>query len=156
VVLRRCVILKKEEIMEAIGLSTWKGTWKQGFGTISTKSEIVKDEPYTFASRFEGAAGASPEEFLAAAHAGCFNQALANNFGMIGMEAESIATSVTIAFGHDVGGTPAINSSHITVTAKAPGITADQFAHCAERARSNCTISKLVKCEITMTATLIL
>jgi len=52
--------------MDAIGLSTWKGTWKQGEGTISTNSQTLRDASYTFASRFEGKPGASPEELLAA------------------------------------------------------------------------------------------
>jgi len=140
--------------MQATGFSAWKGTWKQGTGTISTKSDTLRAATYTFASRFEGGPGASPEELLAAAHAGCFNQALANNFGMIGLEADSISTSATVEFGHDVGGSPAINAVHIEVVAKAPGITEDQFMHCAERSRTLCTISKLIKCEITMSATL--
>jgi organic hydroperoxide reductase OsmC/OhrA len=40
---------------------------------------------------FQRSPGASPEELLAAAHAGCFNQALANNCGMISLKAESIS-----------------------------------------------------------------
>lgn len=141
--------------MKATAYSFWKGSWKQGSGSISTDSKTIKDEAFTFASRFEGAPGACPEELLAAAHAGCFNQALANNFGMIGKEADSIETSVAIEFGHDVGGHPAINSSHITVTAKAPGVTKEEFDHCAERARSNCTVSKALKCNIILSAKLV-
>jgi lipoyl-dependent peroxiredoxin len=141
--------------MKAVGYSTWQGSWKQGDGTISTQSKILEHVPYTFSSRFEGAAGASPEELLGAAHAGCFNQALANNFGMIDLEAKSISTSVTIEFGHLMDGHPAINSAHITIEAKVPDVTEEQFQHCAERARTNCTISRLLKCEITMDATLL-
>jgi len=141
--------------MKATSFSTWKGSWKQGEGDISTSSSTLQNEPFTFASRFEGALGACPEELLAAAHAGCFNQALANNFGMIGKEAESIETSVTIDFGHDVAGHPAINGSHIVVKAKAPGVTQEEFNRCADRSRTNCTIAKVLKCEITMDATLL-
>jgi lipoyl-dependent peroxiredoxin len=141
--------------MKAVGYSTWQGSWKQGDGTISTQSKILEHVPYTFSSRFEGAAGASPEELLGAAHAGCFNQALANNFGMIDLEAKSISTSVTIEFGHLMDGHPAINSAHITVEAKASNASEEQFQRCAERARTNCTISRLLKCEITMDATLL-
>jgi osmotically inducible protein OsmC len=75
-------------IMKATGLSTWQGTCETGFGTISTTSDTFKAKPYSFSSRFNGTSGASPEELLAAAQAGYFNQALANNFGMIGLEAE--------------------------------------------------------------------
>jgi len=50
--------------MLATGLSTWKGTWKEGNGTISTTTDTFKHQPYLFSSRFEGTIGASPEELL--------------------------------------------------------------------------------------------
>lgn len=141
-------------VMKATGYSTWLGTWKEGSGTISTASDTIKNQPYSFSSRFEGASGASPEELLAAAHAGCFNQAIANNFGMIELEAASVETSVVIQFGYGEDGHPAIKHSHITVKAVVPGATRAQFDYCAERARSNCTISKILKCDITLSAAL--
>jgi osmotically inducible protein OsmC len=141
--------------MKATGCSTWTGSWKGGNGTLSTKTGLFKNAPYSYASRFEGASGASPEELLGAAHAGCFNQALANNIGMIDLEAESIETSVAIDLGTGDDGHPAIKSAHITVNAKVPGASADQFQHCADRARTNCTISKIMKFEITMVAKLL-
>lgn len=140
--------------MLATGFATWEGTWKEGHGQLSTKTETVRSADYSFASRFEGAAGASPEELLAAGHAGCFNQALANNFGMIGLEATSIKTSVEIDLGYGEDSHPAIKGSRITTEAIVPGITQEQFEHCAERSRANCTFSKIMKCEITLVATL--
>ncbi len=62
--------------MKAEAYSNWTGTWKEGSGSISTKSPTVKQQQFSYASRFHGAPGGSPEELLAAAHAGCFNQAL--------------------------------------------------------------------------------
>lgn len=141
--------------MKATAFSTWKGTWKEGQGTLSTETPLFKDAFYSFSSRFEGTPGASPEELLGAAHAGCFNQAIANNFGMNQLVAEHIDTTVTIEFGYGEDGHPAIKSSHITVSAKVPTATLDQFTHCAERARTNCTLSKILKCEVTMEATLL-
>jgi osmotically inducible protein OsmC len=141
--------------MNATGLSTWTGTWKEGRGTISTQGETLKSVPYSFASRFEGAPGASPEELLAAAHAGCFNQALVNNFGMIGLVADSVETSVAVEMGQDEENTPAITRLFVTVSAKVPGITDAQFEHCAERARTRCSIAKALKCEIGMSASLV-
>lgn len=140
--------------MLATGSASWKGTWKEGSGQIATKTGSVNDATYSFSSRFEGTPGASPEELVAAGHAGCFDQALANNFGMIGLEAASIETSVSIDFGIE-DGHPTIRGIHIEVKASAPGISREQFDHCAERARTNCTISKLLKIDPTMTATLI-
>jgi osmotically inducible protein OsmC len=138
----------------AIGSSAWQGTWKEGKGTIAVKSESFPPIPYTYKSRFEDAKGGNPEELLAAAHAGCFNQALANNFGMIGLEATSIETSVK-ADVQFVEGRPTILGIHIETSAKVPGITREQFAGCAERSRTNCSVSKALKCEITLDAKLV-
>lgn len=140
--------------MKATGYSTWQGSWKQGQGTVSTLSDTLKDKPYSFSSRFEGTPGASPEELLATAHAGCFNQALANNFGMIGFEAESIRTSVVVELGYGDNGHPAIKSSFVTTEASVPGITKERFDYCAERARTSCTISLILKIDLGMSATL--
>ena len=141
--------------MHATGNATWTGSWKHGHGTISTEGKTVQEVEYSYASRFEGAAGASPEELLCAAHAGCFNQALANNFGMIDFEAAAIHTSITVEFGTGEDGHPEIFDFKIVVEATVPGISEEQFQYCAERARANCTISKIIKCPIMMTATLL-
>ena len=139
--------------MNATAYATWRGTWKEGAGTISTESNTLQDVPCTFASRFEGAPGASPEELVAAAHAGCFNQALVNNFGMINLKAEGVETSVTVEMGKDQDGHPAITSLSVTTQAKVPDITKEQFDRCAERARTRCSIAKVLNCEIRLTAT---
>lgn len=141
--------------MKAIGLSTWKGTWKEGSGTLSTTSETFKDKVYTFSSRFEGTPGGSPEELLATALAGCYNQALANNFGMIALEAESIDTKVAVELGYGANGFPAILGVTLETNAKAPGISKERFDYCAERARTHCTLAVLIKLEISMTANLL-
>jgi osmotically inducible protein OsmC len=141
--------------MQAQGYSTWTGTWRQGAGTISTDTPTVRDQPYSYASRFDGAPGASPEELLAAAHAGCFNQALANNFGMQSLTAAAIRTAVTIAMGQDELGRPAILGSHIEIEAEVPGATPEQLLYCATRASTNCSISKIMRCDVTLAARLL-
>lgn len=140
--------------MLATGSATWKGTWKEGSGQITTETGSVTNGEYSYSSRFEGTPGASPEELVAAGHAGCFDQAFANNFGMIGLEAAYIVTNVSIDFGIDDEGHPKIKGIHITTEASVPGITQEQFHTCADHARTNCTIAKILKIEPTMSATL--
>lgn len=141
--------------MKAIGYSDWTGTWKEGAGSISTEGGSMPKVSYSFASRFEGAPGASPEELLAAAEAGCFNQALANNFGMNQLAAESIATVVVVETGKDDQGSPAILRIDIRVEAKVPGATQAVFEHCVERARTRCSIAKVLKCDIGVQSSLL-
>jgi osmotically inducible protein OsmC len=127
------------------GISTWAGSWKQGNGTISTQSGTLKDAYVSYASRFEDAPGASPEELFAAAHAACFNQALANNAGMNKLETLSINTTADIVLGFDENtGHPQIKSLHFNVESEIPGATEEQFAAWLERARSGCTIAKVL------------
>ena len=142
--------------MKATGISTWAGTWKKGNGFISTKSDILQKAPVSFSSRFEGTPGASPEELLAAAHAACFNQALSNIAGMSKLETESIHTVVDIDLGFAAGtGVPEIKSLHFQVSAKIPTATQAQFDDFTERARTGCTISKIIKLETTLSGTLL-
>ena len=57
--------------------AVWTGSLKEGKGTISTATGVLKDANYSFATRFEGAdSGTTPEELIAAAHASCFSMAL--------------------------------------------------------------------------------
>ncbi len=140
--------------MKAVARSDWRGTWKGGAGTISTQSPTLEKVSFSFSSRFAGARGASPEALLAAAYAGCFNQALANNFGMIGLEAESIETSVSVEVSIGEKDRPTIEGIHVVVDAKVPGATQAQFDECAESARTNCSITRALKCTIAMEARL--
>ncbi|KAM0250379.1 hypothetical protein ACHAQJ_008626 [Trichoderma viride] len=142
--------------MELAGTSTWTGPWRGGAGTISTITDTIKENPFSYSSRFEGTPGCRPEELFAAAIAGCFNQALANNLGMIGgFEADTIETSVTIDLGFEVNKFPTISNIYIVCNARVAGISKDDFAYCAERARKNYTIAKLLTMESQMTATLL-
>ena len=59
--------------------AVWHGTGPKGSGSISTLSGALKEQPYSFQTRFvaeDGRAGTNPEELLAAAHASCFTMAL--------------------------------------------------------------------------------
>ena len=74
---------------------------------------------------------------------------------MIGFEAESIDTSVTVELGYGENGHPAILGIDITTAAKAPGVSQERFEYCVERARTTCTIALLLKVDLGMTATLL-
>ncbi|HKR42836.1 MAG TPA: OsmC family peroxiredoxin, partial [Paraburkholderia sp.] len=61
--------------MQKTASAKWHGGIKDGQGTISTQTGVLKEAPYGFASRFEGGPGTNPEELIGAAHAGCFTMA---------------------------------------------------------------------------------
>jgi osmotically inducible protein OsmC len=58
-------------------------------------------------------------------------------------------TRADVTLGKDGDGF-AVTKSALTLTAKVPGIDADDFAAIAADAKANCPISKLLNCEITL------
>ena len=67
----------------------WQGGLKGGKGTMNvTRANF--ETPYSFPSRFEEGQGMSPEDLIAAAHAGCFSMALSADFEKAGFTPESV------------------------------------------------------------------
>ncbi len=131
----------------------WKGSLKEGSGTLSTGSGALVDKPYSFKTRFEGEQGTNPEELVGAAHAGCFSMAFSMILGNAGFTADSIDTVATVTLKAKDGGF-AVTSSHLDVTAAIPGIDDAKFQELAGAAKAGCPISKLLNAEITMDAKL--
>ena len=139
--------------MQRKASAVWKGGLKDGKGTISAPSGVLKDTQYSFSTRFENGQGTNPEELIAAAHAGCFSMALSGQLGGANLTAESISTTVTLSLEKlDSGWT--ITASHIDVVGKVPGADAATFQKYAEAAEKGCPVSKVLNAKITMTATL--
>src|SRR4026209_2974988 len=97
-----------------------KGGIKDGGGTISTETGVLRDAPYGFKSRFENGKGTNPEELIGAAHAGCFAVALSLMLGQAGFTPDRIETRAAITL-EKVGDGFEITSSHLEVVAKVPG-----------------------------------
>lgn len=131
----------------------WKGSLKEGSGTLSTGSGALVDKPYSFKTRFEGEPGTNPEELIGAAHAGCFSMALSMILGKAGFTPDQIETTATISLEQQDDGF-AITASHLDLTATIPGITGEQFQDLASQAKAGCPVSKLLNAEITLTAKL--
>ena len=131
----------------------WNGSIKEGGGTISTESGVLKDTQYSFSTRFEDGIGTNPEELIAAAHAGCFSMALSGQLGAAGLTADSINTTAAVRLEKLDSGF-AITKIHLEVTAKIPGADNDAFQTAAANAKAGCPISKLFNAEITMDAKL--
>ena len=131
----------------------WNGGLKDGKGTISTDSAVLKDTQYSFSTRFEDGIGTNPEELIAAAHAGCFSMALSGQLGNAGMTAESINTTASVTLDKVEGGF-AITTVHLEVKARIPGADEAAFMTAANNAKAGCPISKLLNAEITMNASL--
>jgi osmotically inducible protein OsmC len=135
------------------GSAEWKGSLKEGKGTVSTESGGLTHAPHSFSTRFENERGTNPEELIAAAHAGCFSMALSGQLGAAGMTAESIRTTAAVTIEKVEGGF-AITAVHLDVMARIPGADRAKFEKAAQDAKSGCPVSKLLNARITMDARL--
>jgi lipoyl-dependent peroxiredoxin len=133
--------------MKRKATAIWNGTGKEGTGHLSTQSTVLNKTQYSFNSRFAEGVGTNPEELIAAAHAGCFSMKLSFSLNEAGFTADEIATDCAIMFENGV-----ITKSELTLKAKVPGITKEQFETCA---KENCPISKLLNTEISLDAQLV-
>lgn len=134
--------------------AAWAGGLKDGKGSITTESGALSAYPYGFASRFEGKKGTNPEELLGAAHAGCFTMALSLILGEAKFTAEQMDTSAKVTL-EQVDGGFAITAVHLTLQAKIPGIDQATFEELTAKAKAGCPVSKVLKANITLDASLV-
>lgn len=140
-------------MMQRKASAIWQGGLKDGKGTISTESGVLKQTQYSFSTRFENGKGTNPEELLAAAHAGCFAMALSNELGKVGMTPNNLDATATISL-EQVSGGFSITKSHIDLIADIPGADKAKFEEAVKAAETGCPVSKLFKAEITVSAKL--
>ncbi|WP_157218829.1 OsmC family protein [Flavisphingomonas formosensis] len=131
----------------------YEGLGKDGKGSISTQSGVLKDQFYAFNTRFGEDPGTNPEELIAAAHAGCFTMALSFALARAGFTDGTLETKAAVKLEQSDGGFT-ITRSDLTLTASVPGIDAGKFAEIAAEAKAGCPVSKLLKAEISLTHTL--
>jgi len=140
--------------MKRTGTAVWNGSGKDGSGNLTTQSTTLNKTQYSYKSRFEEGVGTNPEELIAAAHAGCYTMALAFGLQGAGLTADSLETTATITF-EPVDGVPTIKSSHLVLKAKIPGVTNEKFQELAKGAEQGCPVSRVLKAEISLDATLV-
>jgi lipoyl-dependent peroxiredoxin len=133
---------------------TWNGSLLDGNGRIdSSTSGVLDSQPLTWKARAEdGPAGTSPEDLIAAAHAGCFAMALSHGLAEAGTPADELKTSATVTFQPGEG----ITKIALTVRGRVPGIDQATFKEQAEDAKENCPVSQALAAvpEITLEAEL--
>ena len=131
----------------------WSGTGKEGKGAITTQSGVLSATPYSFSRRFGEEKGTNPEELIAAAHAGCFTMALAFQLSGAGHPPESLDTRADVSLEQEGAGWK-IAAVALTLKAKVPGLSKDEFEKLAAAAKAGCPVSKVLNATITLDATL--
>lgn len=139
--------------MERKASAVWRGGLKDGKGEFSVQSGVFSHTPYSFKTRFEDAPGTNPEELIAAAHAACFSMALSAQLGAASLTPESINTTANLKMEKQDAGW-AITAVHLDVHARIPNADDAAFQKAAEAAKAGCPVSKVLKAQVTMSATL--
>ena len=133
---------------------TWNGSLLEGSGRIdSSTSGVLDSQPLSWKARAEdGPGGTSPEDLIAAAHAGCFAMALSHELAEAGTPPDELKTGATVTFQPGEG----ITRISLTVRGRVPGIDAARFQEAAESAKEGCPVSKALAAvpEITLEAEL--
>ena len=140
--------------MKRTASAIWSGDLKSGHGALATHSGILKDTPYSFATRFESQPGTNPEELIAAAHAGCFTMALAFQLQGAGFTPTELATDAAVSLDPEGQGFR-ISRSALTLRANVPNLDQATFFRLAGEAEKNCPVSKVLNAAITLDAKLV-
>ncbi|MEO8517529.1 MAG: OsmC family protein [Flavobacterium sp.] len=130
--------------------TNWKGSGMEGKGTVSTQSTTLDNAKLSFKTRFEEGIGTNPEELIGAAHSGCFTMQLSFILTDLGHVPQNLDTEAQVTF---EDGT--ITKVHLDLKGTVPGITNDEFQEAALKAKTICPVSKLLKADISLTATLL-
>ena len=142
--------------MQRKASAIWQGGLKDGKGSLSTDSGVLRQTPYSFSTRFEDGVGTNPEELLGAAHAACFAMALSGALGKAGLQPEYVDARAEVTVSPKPEGGFKVTRSHLICEAKVPGASAADFAKHAEGAKAGCPISgALGGVEITLDAKLV-
>ncbi|MGO4383927.1 OsmC family peroxiredoxin [Specibacter sp. RAF43] len=130
----------------------WIGDLPTGAGQVSLDSSGLGTFDVSWRARTEAAEGkTSPEELIAAAHSACFAMAFSHALSAEGKAADYVNTSAAVTFQPGEG----ITGSHLTLHARIPGLSQEEFARIAEGAKAGCPVSAaLAGVAITLDATL--
>ncbi len=119
----------------------WQGNLTQGSGRLKVGSGAFGEQSITWAARAERPDGkTSPEELIAAAHAGCYAMALSNTLNKEGTPPEQLIVNAICTL--DQG---KITTMRLDVQGKVPGLDAAAFQQIAQRAEQSCPVSNALR-----------
>jgi osmotically inducible protein OsmC len=132
--------------IERTAEAVWQGRVASGSGTIAGRSSGAFDLAYSEPTRVGDPAGqTSPEELIAAAHAGCFAMSLAAEISRLRVEPRRLSVTATCVMDEVEGKGHLVVASNVEVRADVPGLDEAGFHEAVERADAGCPISTLIR-----------
>jgi len=135
----------------------WEGNVARGSGAISAATGAFEQLPYSLATRVEKSDGkTSPEELLAAAHAGCYAMSLAGELSRHGSVPELVDVRAKVTLDEVADGSHQIVASELLARARVKELDQETLARIAQTASEGCVFTKLIEAsaKVTVTATL--
>jgi osmotically inducible protein OsmC len=122
----------------------WDGNVARGTGRITAGTGAFQNLEYSLPIRIgRGNEGkTSPEELLAAAHAGCLAMSLA---GELQQREAAIDVRANVVVDEVEGVGHVVVESQVRVRARVPGIDREAFERAVEAAHEGCTLSRLIE-----------
>ena len=133
----------------------WEGSLARGQGILDGRSGALAALPLTLAARLGEPAGqTSPEELVAAAHAGCYAISLTGELAKLGSTSDGVEVRATCVL-DEVGDRHLVVGSELDVRARV-AVEEDEFQRAVRQADEGCPISTLIRCsaEIRIAASL--
>lgn len=130
---------------------TWSGSSARGAGELTAATGAFRGIPYSEPARVGASSGqTSPEELLAAAHAGCFAMSLAAELTRAKAPPERLQVTATVALDEVAGKGHRIVESALDVRARAAVDRATLDGLVAD-AHAGCPLSRLVEASAAVT-----
>jgi osmotically inducible protein OsmC len=130
----------------------WEGSLSRGSGVATAASSGTFELAIDLPSRIADKPGkTSPEELLAAAHAGCYATSIAGEIARAGGTVDRLDVTCTITVDEVEGKGHQVVASELDVQARADGIDSDGLEAAARKADEGCTLSALVRASASVT-----
>lgn len=124
----------------------WEGNVARGEGLLTGETGAFGDLPFSLPSRIAAAAGkTSPEELLAAAHAGCLTMSLAGELTQAGTPPGRLEVRCTIVMDEVAGQGHQIVGSNVVIHAELDGVDDRALGAAIEVADEGCPFSTLLR-----------
>ena len=131
--------------LERRAMAVWNGGLRTGKGQITSNTGVLREVPYSFATRFENEPGTNPEELIAAAHAACYSMAFAGTLESHGYAPQSVETRATCTVASQPGGGFKITKVRLETRGIVPGISREAFAQMAREGEKGCPVSNALR-----------
>lgn len=132
----------------------WEGDVQKGSGNIELASSgACEGLEFSLPTRSAEKAGGqtSPEELIAASHAGCYAMAFSMVLTQGGNPPDSLDASAEVALAEASGGGYEVTTSKLTVKGSVPGLDAEGFEKAAKEAEQACPISNALRGNVEIT-----